>query len=77
MRGGQFKFKVGANREVEKLTTGMANYPASFLGGQIDAMGWCGMKFEIYGGEVAKDGRSGTDIFNLIVVQIKNANLTT
>ena len=32
MRGRDFKFKVGANREVEKLTTGMANYPASFLG---------------------------------------------
>ncbi len=30
------------------------------------------MRFEIYGGGVAKDGRSGMDIFNLIVVQIKN-----
>ncbi len=44
----------------------MANYPASFHGCWIDARGWCGMKFEIYGGEVAKDGRSGMDTFNLM-----------
>ena len=57
--GGQFKFKVGANREVEKLTTGMANYPASFLGCQIDAMGWCGMRFEIHGGGLQKMAGQG------------------
>ncbi len=76
MRAGSFNSKLGQIKKL-KNSPEMPNYPASCLGCWIDAMGWCSMRFEIYGGGFAKDGRSGMDIFNLIVVKIKIAKLTT
>ena len=70
-----FNSKLG---QIEKLKNSPQEWPIILL--HFLVLDWCnGMVqhgiWNLWRG-VAKDGRSGTDIFNLIVVQIKIAKLT-
>jgi hypothetical protein len=52
VRGGHFHLNSWANKEVEKLTTGVVNCPASFLPVRLlllEGVAW-GMGFVMYGG---------------------------